>query len=427
MLCYLIRMEPYYIQCIKDGPFQPKTAEGDDKPKAQWSNDEMRVINQDQRLKSIIISCLPDDIIYSVISNSDDEVDVRTSEEYLRDLDIEFHERALLAGSKWLNSSSVSSDFQPKVTLKLVQSSQQVQSSQNEPKIQKYYKTEYKKVKAKLALLEDEKEVSDDEELTQVNVLMSLVDDELAVRKNHARNGEWINITMRKVMDAPTIPISVDSSEGNFRDAIDIGLDVDHLVPVDADAFPAVTIVMILASLGEAIRGIHKYLKGVPIEEELSTLRFRMGMTEAENASLRSKIRTIEAIKTITRSQERRTRREMERQLALVQERYDQEGYTKGEVGDRVMLKVCLGKGSVRFGKRGKLNPRYVGPFQVLAKVGAITYKLELPQELSRVHNTFHVSNLKKCYVDEPLVVPLDGHHVDDKLHFVEEPLEIMD
>ncbi|GJU19508.1 putative reverse transcriptase domain-containing protein [Tanacetum coccineum] len=83
--------------------------------------------------------------------------------------------------------------------------------------------------------------------------------------------------------------------------------------------------------------------------------------------------------------------------------------------------------GRVRFGKRGKLNPRYVGPFKVLEKVGAISYKLELPQELSRVHNTFHVSNLKKCYADEPLAVPLDGLHIDDKLHFVEEPIEIMD
>ncbi|GJX24921.1 putative reverse transcriptase domain-containing protein [Tanacetum coccineum] len=68
----------------------------------------------------------------------------------------------------------------------------------------------------------------------------------------------------------------------------------------------------------------------------------------------------------------------------------------------------------------GKLNPRYVGPFQLLAKVGAIAYKLELLQELSRVHNTFHVSNLKMCYADEPLAIPLDGHHIDDKLHFVE-------
>ncbi|GKF31332.1 hypothetical protein Tco_0101130, partial [Tanacetum coccineum] len=79
-------------------------------------------------------------------------------------------------------------------------------------------------------------------------------------------------------------------------------------------------IVTILASLGEAIRGIHEYLQGVPIEEEMSTLRFRMGMVEAENASLRGKIRTMEAIETVTRSQERRTRREMERQLASVQE-----------------------------------------------------------------------------------------------------------
>nr|GFA38596.1 putative reverse transcriptase domain-containing protein [Tanacetum cinerariifolium] len=67
-----------------------------------------------------------------------------------------------------------------------------------------------------------------------------------------------------------------------------------------------------------------------------------------------------------------------------------------------------------------KLNPRYVGPFKVLEIVRDVAYKLDLPEELSRVHNTFHVSNLKKCYADEPLVVPLDGLHVDDKLHFVE-------
>ncbi|GJY72984.1 putative reverse transcriptase domain-containing protein [Tanacetum coccineum] len=97
------------------------------------------------------------------------------------------------------------------------------------------------------------------------------------------------------------------------------------------------------------------------------------------------------------------------------------------QVGDKVMLKVSPWKGVVRFGKRGKLNPRYVGPFKVLEKVGSVAYKLELPEELSRVHNTFHVSNLKKCHVDEPLAVPLDGLHFDDKLQFVEEPVEIMD
>ncbi|GJU20806.1 hypothetical protein Tco_1154148 [Tanacetum coccineum] len=97
------------------------------------------------------------------------------------------------------------------------------------------------------------------------------------------------------------------------------------------------------------------------------------------------------------------------------------------EVGDKVMLKVSPWKRVVRFGKRGKLNPRYVGPFKVLAKVGKVSYKLELPQELSRVHHTFHVSNLKKCYAAKPLVMSFEGIHVDDKLQFVEEPVEIME
>nr|GEX83066.1 putative reverse transcriptase domain-containing protein [Tanacetum cinerariifolium] len=77
--------------------------------------------------------------------------------------------------------------------------------------------------------------------------------------------------------------------------------------------------------------------------------------------------------------------------------------------------------------EKGNLNPRYVGPFKVLEKVRAVAYKLKLLQKLSRVHNTFHVSNLKKCYVDEPLAIPLDELHIGDKLHFMEEPVEIMD
>ncbi|GKA43808.1 hypothetical protein Tco_0736532 [Tanacetum coccineum] len=81
---------------------------------------------------------------------------------------------------------------------------------------------------------------------------------------------------------------------------------------------------------------------------------------------------------------------------------YALSAYARSSSGDRVMLKV-------------------------LEKVGFVAYKLELPQEFSRVHNTFHVSNLKKCYSDEPLVFPLEGLHVDDKLRFMEEPLEIRD
>ncbi|GJY39294.1 putative reverse transcriptase domain-containing protein [Tanacetum coccineum] len=74
-----------------------------------------------------------------------------------------------------------------------------------------------------------------------------------------------------------------------------------------------------------------------------------------------------------------------------------------------------------------KVKPLDKLDLQRLEKVGSVAYKLELPQELSRVHNTFHVSNLKKCYSDEPLAVPLEGLHIDDKLQFVEEPVEIME
>ncbi|GKC07722.1 retrovirus-related pol polyprotein from transposon TNT 1-94 [Tanacetum coccineum] len=249
MLCYLAGMEPYYLKCIKDGPFQPKKVEGDAKPESQWTPDERRVVDFQE--------------------NSDDEVDERSSEEYLRDLDIEYHERALLANSKRFikrrnnfsgqkanentecykcgnkghfardcfsktsepsykspvnNYSSVSKGFQPKFTPKLIQSSSN-SNNQADPKFQKDYKAEYKKMKAKLALLEaspsssqnpktfqpknkglvaktfdwDEEEVSDEEEVTQVKVLMALADDELTVRKSHARNGEWVDITIRKV------------------------------------------------------------------------------------------------------------------------------------------------------------------------------------------------------------------------------------
>nr|GEY45450.1 putative reverse transcriptase domain-containing protein [Tanacetum cinerariifolium] len=97
------------------------------------------------------------------------------------------------------------------------------------------------------------------------------------------------------------------------------------------------------------------------------------------------------------------------------------------EVGDMVMLKVLAWKGIIRFGKRGKLSLRYIRPFEIIKRIGHVAYKLELPEKLCGIHNTFHVSNLKKCLASKNLVFPLEEIQLDDKLHFIKEPIEIMD
>ncbi|GJS63362.1 putative reverse transcriptase domain-containing protein [Tanacetum coccineum] len=96
-------------------------------------------------------------------------------------------------------------------------------------------------------------------------------------------------------------------------------------------------------------------------------------------------------------------------------------------VGDKVLLKVSPRKGVECFGKSSKLSPRYVGPFEIVERVGPVAYRLRLPQELVGVHDTFHMSNLKKFLADVTLHVPLEEFKIDDKLYFVEEPMEIMD
>ncbi|GKG04032.1 hypothetical protein Tco_0314419, partial [Tanacetum coccineum] len=86
------------------------------------------------------------------------------------------------------------------------------------------------------------------------------------------------------------------------------------------------------------------------------------------------------------------------------------------QVGDQVLLKLSPWKGVVRFCKKGKLAPRYVGPFEIMEHVGPVAYRLKLPQELSCVHDTFHVSNLKKCLAEPDVQVPLDEIEIDENL-----------
>ncbi|GJR13070.1 putative reverse transcriptase domain-containing protein [Tanacetum coccineum] len=86
--------------------------------------------------------------------------------------------------------------------------------------------------------------------------------------------------------------------------------------------------------------------------------------------------------------------------------------------GDYVLLKVSPWKGVVRFGKKGKLAPRFVGPFEIIEKVGPVAYRLDLPEELNGVHDTFHISNLRKCLADPTLQVPLNEIQVDANVKF---------
>nr|GEX58344.1 putative reverse transcriptase domain-containing protein [Tanacetum cinerariifolium] len=91
------------------------------------------------------------------------------------------------------------------------------------------------------------------------------------------------------------------------------------------------------------------------------------------------------------------------------------------------MLKVSQWRGVIRFGKRGKLSPRFIGPFKVIERIGPVAYMLELLDKLRGIHDTFHVSNLKRCFVNDDVVIPFDEIQLEDKLHFFEEPVEIMD
>ncbi|KAJ9552566.1 hypothetical protein OSB04_016611 [Centaurea solstitialis] len=97
------------------------------------------------------------------------------------------------------------------------------------------------------------------------------------------------------------------------------------------------------------------------------------------------------------------------------------------QVGDRVLLKVSPWKGVIWFRKRGKLGPRYIGPFTVLARVGKVAYRLELPEVLGQIHDTFHVHQLRKCLADETAHVPLDDIQIDESLNYVEKLVAVLD
>nr|GEZ87085.1 putative reverse transcriptase domain-containing protein [Tanacetum cinerariifolium] len=146
--------------------------------------------------------------------------------------------------------------------------------------------------------------------------------------------------------------------------------------------------------------------------------------------------RTIQTLEDMLRACAINFRKGWDRHLPLVEFLYTNSYYTSIKAapfealyGHKFRSPVFWAEvgGVIRFGKRGKLNARYIGPFKILAKVGTVAYRLELPKQLSRVHSTLYVSNMKKCLSDETLVIPLKEIQIDDKLHFAEEPVELMD
>ena len=97
------------------------------------------------------------------------------------------------------------------------------------------------------------------------------------------------------------------------------------------------------------------------------------------------------------------------------------------EVGDKVLLKVSPMKGVMRFGKKGKLSPKYIGPYEILERIGTVAYRSALPPELSKVHDVFHVSQLRRYISDPSHVIPTESVEVEPNLTFEERPVQILD
>ncbi|GKA97813.1 hypothetical protein Tco_0825707 [Tanacetum coccineum] len=210
ILCYLAGIEPYYLKCIKDAPFQTKTAEGDAKPESQWTPAERRVVVQDQRLKSIIMSCLPDDImeyVISCVSAKETWTDLvhsfkgpsDTKENRILYLKLEYQTFRANLPEKWLTFSQGLRNSNHTQTLDL--------ADIYERQVLKLQNPKYLQPKNKGLVVE----TFDEEEVTQVKVLMALADDELTIGKSHARNGEWVDITW-KVPESQAVNESLEIS-----------------------------------------------------------------------------------------------------------------------------------------------------------------------------------------------------------------------
>nr|GEW71006.1 putative reverse transcriptase domain, ribonuclease H-like domain, aspartic peptidase domain protein [Tanacetum cinerariifolium] len=173
-------------------------------------------------------------------------------------------------------------------------------------------------------------------------------------------------------------------------------------------------------TIGVIVDRLNKFTHFIPTRETKST-QLDMSITyHPENDGQSEK--TIQTLKDMLRACAIDFRKGWEKHLPLVEFSYNNSYHASIKAAPFEAL-----YGIIRFGKKGKLNPRYIGPFKILKRIGPMAYKIELLEELSNVHNTFHVSNLNKCLSNESPIIPVEELKIDDKLNFVEEPVEIMD
>nr|GEV91614.1 putative reverse transcriptase domain-containing protein [Tanacetum cinerariifolium] len=222
---------------------------------------------------------------------------------------------------------------------------------------------------------------------------------------------KWENITMDFVTKLPKTAAGQDTIWKSLNKALGTRLDMSTFYHPETDGQSERTIQtledMLCACVLDFGKGWDKHLPLAEVGDRQLTVLEIINETTEKIVQIKSRIQAA---------------RDRQKRYADVRRKP-----LEFQAGDKVMLKVSPWKGVIRFGKRGKQNPRYIGPFKISARVGNVAYRLELLEQLSRVHSTFHFLKLKKCMADEPLAIPLDEIQVDDKLNFIEEPVEIID
>ncbi|GJX68481.1 putative reverse transcriptase domain-containing protein [Tanacetum coccineum] len=387
-MCHILGIEPQFENIIKNSPFIPMII-GQRKPEGQWTRDERNTTNLDQRLKSLIM--------YRYIKNHKKTVKNRQA----RTRERKSVQKSEAKPKK--SQHSVKQSKETKTVIRFEKGTITLKSGKN--------KIDFVKVPALLSELE--KNAEDDlDPITLTNTVN--------------RDGRFASHLWQALQKALGTKLHMSTAyhpetDGQSERTIQTLEDMLRACVMDFGGSWDTHLPLVEFSYNNSY---HTSIKCAPFEALYGRkCRSPVIWTEVGESQLIGPELVQETTEKIFQIKER-----------LITARSRQKSYAdkrrkplEFEVGDRVLLKVSPWKGVVRFGKKGKLAPRYVGPFEIVERVGPVAYRLKLPQELSCVHDTFHVSNLKKCLAEPDVQVPLDEIEIDENLRFVEEPIEIVE